>query len=123
MPASTPQEVHALFLEAFNRADIDALAALCEPIAVFVTQNEKAVGRDAIRAAYRRILAEGGHMDLTTTTVLDSGDGLALLHATWTFRRGDQQFHGISTEVVRRQPDGSWLFVLDEPLTPSPPLA
>jgi hypothetical protein len=57
-------------------------------------------------------------MELTTHTVLDSGDGVALLHASWTIHRGEKVIPGLSTEVVRRQPDGSWLFILDEPLTP-----
>ena len=121
MTAHTPQEIHKLFLDAFNRADLDALAALYEPNAVLVTQAETAVGRDAIRAAYRRILSDGGRMELQTRTVVDSGDGLALLHAAWTFHRNGTAISGISTEVVRRQADGSWLFVLDEPRTPENP--
>jgi uncharacterized protein (TIGR02246 family) len=118
MTARTPQEVHELFLDAFNRADVDALAALYEANAVLVTQADTAGGRDAIRAAYRRILSDGGHMELQTLTVRDSGDGLALLHAGWTLHRKGTAISGISTEVVRRQADGSWLFVLDEPRTP-----
>lgn len=122
MSANTPEEVHTLFLDAFNRADLDALVALYEPNAVLVTQKNNAVGRGAIRAAYQRIFAEGSRIELTTMSVLDSCNGLALLHAAWTFYRGNRPYSGISTEVVRRQSDGAWLFVLDEPRTPSPPL-
>ena len=122
MQARTPDEVHKLFVDAFNRADLDALAALYEVDAILVTRDSKAVGRSAIRSAYQRIVAHGGHMDLTTHTVLDSGDGLALLHAAWTLQRGAQQHRGLSTEVVRQQPGGSWLFVLDEPSTPQFPV-
>jgi uncharacterized protein (TIGR02246 family) len=121
MTAHTPQEVHELFLDAFNRADLDALAALYEANGVLATQAEMAVGREAIREAYWRILSNGGRMELRTRTVLDSGDGLALLHAAWTFHRNGTAISGISTEVVRRQGDGSWLFVLDEPGTPENP--
>jgi len=121
MTAHTPQEVHELFLDAFNRADVDALAALYEAKGVLVTRTETAVGRDAIRAAYRRILSGGGRMELHTHTVVDSGDGLALLHAAWTLHRNGTAISGISTEIVRRQADGSWLFVLDEPRTPENP--
>ena len=121
MTPRTPQEIHELFLDAFNRADLDALAALYEANAILVTQSEAAVGRDAIRAAYRRILSDGGRMELQTRKVVDSGDGLALLHAAWTLHRKGTAISGLSTEVVRRQADGSWLFVLDEPRTPASP--
>jgi hypothetical protein len=43
---------------------------------------------------------------------------LAVLHASWTYHRNGRTTPGLSTEVVRRQPDGSWLFVIDEPRTP-----
>ena len=121
MTAHSPKEVHELFLDAFNRADLDALAALYEANGLLVTRSETAIGRDAIRAAYRRILSRGGRMELQTRTVVDSGDGLALLHAAWTLHRNGTAISGISTEVVRRQADGSWLFVLDEPRTPENP--
>jgi uncharacterized protein (TIGR02246 family) len=118
MPAGTPQEIHTLFLEAFNRTDVEALVALYEPSAILVTGSGIAEGRDAIRVAYHRILDGGGRMELETRTVLDSGEGLAVLHASWTLRHDGSARAGLSTEVVRRQPDGTWLFVIDEPRSP-----
>jgi len=118
VPAFRPLEIHSLFLEAFNRAYVEALVALYEPNAVFSTARGIAVGHDAIREAYQQILAGGGQMELETRTVLESGDGLALLHGVWTFRRDGHVSSGMSTEVLRRQADGTWLFVLDEPRTP-----
>lgn len=56
--------------------------------------------------------------DFETQHATVVGDGLALLHANWTYYRGQDSIPGLSTEVVRRQPDGSWLFVIDEPRTP-----
>ena len=118
MPAQRPQEIHTLFLDAFNRGDVEALVALYEPGAELVTGRGISTGRDAIREAYKHILANGGRMDLETSTVIESGDGLALLHASWTVHRDEKAIPGLSTEVVRRQPDGTWLFVIDEPRTP-----
>ena len=123
MPATTPQDIHTLFFDAFNRGDVDALVALYEPYALLVTGNGPALGHDAIRKAYEKIVADGAHMELTTETVLEFGDGLAMLHASWTYHRGGDTSNGLSTEVVRRQPDGSWLFVIDEPRTPDRPIA
>lgn len=121
MSARSPQEIHTLFLDAFNRADVEALLALYEPDAVFVTGEGSAIGHEAIRTAYQHILADGGRMEMETRTVLESGDGLAILHGAWTLYRDGTAINGLSTEVVRQQADGSWLFVLDEPRTPHDP--
>ena len=121
MPARIPQDIHPLFLDAFNGGDVDALVALYEPNALLVTGNGLALGRDAIRKAYETIVVDGARMELTTYTVLESAEGLAMLHASWTYHRGGSASRGLSTEVVRRQPDGSWLFVIDEPRTPDGP--
>jgi ketosteroid isomerase-like protein len=119
MPAHTPSEVHVVFLDAFNRGDVEALVALYEPTAVLVTRDGSVVGHHTIREAYQRMLVGGPRMDLETRAVVESGEGLAVLHASWTYRRGGTATPGLSTEVVRRQPDGMWLFVIDEPRTPT----
>jgi len=118
MPAYKPQEIHTLFVEAFNRADLQALVALYEPGATLVIGSENVNGRDGIRAVYQDILAGGGRMELETRKVIESAEGLSLLHASWTLHREGQARSGLSTEVVRRQSNGTWLFVLDEPRTP-----
>ncbi len=119
MSANTPEEIHVLFLDAFNRADVEALVALYEPDAILVTGSGSAVGHDAIRSAYGRILAGGPRMELETRAAVKSGNGLAVLHASWVVHRGADEISGTSTEIVRRQHDGSWLFVIDEPRTPA----
>ena len=118
MPALSPQDVHRLFLDAFNRGDVDALVALYEPSALLVTGDGPAAGHAAIHKAYERMVAGAPHMTLATASVLESHDGLAVLHAHWTYLRDGQSVSGLSTEVVRRQPDGSWRFLFDEPRTP-----
>ena len=118
MPAHNPSEIHALFLDAFNRGDVEALVALYEPGAVLVTGGGTVAGHEAIRVAYDRMLARHGRMELETRSVVESAEGLAVLHASWTLHTAGSTAQGISTEVVRRQSDGSWLFVIDEPRAP-----
>ena len=118
MQAQAPSEIHALFLDAFNRGDVEALVALYEPGAVLVISGQAAVGYEAIRESYQRMLARRGRMELETRSVVESGEGLAVLHAGWTLSGSGPTARGVSTEVVRRQPDGSWLFLIDEPRTP-----
>src|SRR5271169_1048976 len=114
MSANQPTEIHILFLAAFNRGDVDALVALYEPGAALVTRDGTVSGHQAIRETYQRMLAGGARMELETRAVVESGEGLAVLHASWTYHRAGMATPGLSTEVVRQQPDGTWLFVIDE---------
>jgi ketosteroid isomerase-like protein len=117
MPASTPQEIHALFERAFNLGDIEAMLALYEPGAVLVAGGRPVTGHDGIREALSLFVASGRGMKLETRMIIESGEGLALLHGAWSLGPSSER-RGLSTEVVRRQSDGSWLFVFDNPNTP-----
>jgi ketosteroid isomerase-like protein len=60
-----------------------------------------------------------GKLDLKVTRVLEAG-GLAMVATTWTFAgtgpdRKPVNLAGQSADVLRRQPDGSWRFVIDNP--------
>jgi uncharacterized protein (TIGR02246 family) len=117
MPAFTPREIHSLFERAFNTGDIEGILALYEPGAVLVTGGKPVTGHDGIRDAYTVFLSSGARMNLDTRAVIESGEGLAVLHGAWLLGP-PLATQGLSTEVVRRQPDGSWMFVIDNPNTP-----
>ena len=117
MPASTPQEIHFLFERAFNIGDVEAILALYEPGAVLVAGGKPVTGHDGIRDALNVFLSSGAHMKLDTPAVIEAGEGLAMLHGAWSLGPPSAT-QGLSTEVVRRQPDGSWRFVIDNPNTP-----
>jgi hypothetical protein len=60
-------------------------------------------------------MALGGRMDITTRFVIDMGD-IALLSDEWHFRADEVELSGITAEVAHhRQPDGRWLYVIDNP--------
>ncbi len=124
MPAHSPAELHKLFQRAFNLGDVEALIALYEPNAVLVTDGEHVIGRESIRNALEHLVSNRGRMTLETRAVIDLRQGLAVLHAGWVVAAargmgGELATRGLSTEVVRRQADGTWLFVIDNPYTPS----
>jgi uncharacterized protein (TIGR02246 family) len=125
MTAHSPSEIHALFQDAFNRGDADALTSLYEPGAVLMVRGEPVTGRENIRMAYRSMLSRSGlRMRLTTRSIIESPDGLALLHGEWSVQREEpteaqRTTQGLSAEVVRRQPDGAWLFIIDNPYSPA----
>jgi uncharacterized protein (TIGR02246 family) len=118
----SPDRVHRCFQDAFNRHDLESIVALYEPEAVLATFNGPVRGTDAVRQAYREALATRPRIDVQTLGVNRVGD-LALLHGKWTLHGigpdgGPIRREGRNTEVVRLQPDGRWLFVIDNPSVP-----
>lgn len=118
---SAPEDLHAAFQDAFNRQDVDALIGLYEPEAVLVLAGQSVHGRDAIRAAYEAVLAQRPLIDLQTLGVVRTGD-LAMLRGRWAWHAAAPdgtvtRNEGRNVETARRQADGRWLFVIDDPGT------
>jgi uncharacterized protein (TIGR02246 family) len=123
MPAYNPAEIHSLFRHAFNLGDVEALIALYEPDAVLVVDGKAVTGRESIRKALESFVARRGRMTLETRAVVESEQGLAVVYGGWVIEPpmglgAETATRGLSTEVVRKQPDGTWLFVIDNPYTP-----
>ena len=47
--------------------------------------------------------------------MITAGDDLAVLYNDWTITASGLSLSGKAIEVVRRQPDGTWKFVIDDP--------
>lgn len=115
MGIERPVDIHAAVETAFNAGDVDALVDLYEKGARMAAPGGTTVeGHDAIREQWAAILAMGGEMRLATDFVIEAGD-IALLRNTWTWSNGDAEMSAHTAEVVRRQPDGSWLYAIDHP--------
>src|SRR5215469_6843957 len=124
MSAQSPDQIHGLFQNTYNLGDVEALTSLYEPGAILMVGGKQVRGRENIRVAFHSMLSVGAQMSLTTRLIIESHDGLALLHGEWTVHRdtsteSHRSTQGLSTEVVRKQPDGTWLFVIDNPYTPA----
>src|SRR5262245_5026406 len=124
MPAHTPEETHALLEAAFNAGDIDAFARVYEANAQLILppDGDRVTGREAIRDAARATFALEPTARIEVAQKLES-DGLALTQARWSLvgtdpDGGNVELAGRGTIVSRRQPDGSWLIVLDNPIAP-----
>jgi ketosteroid isomerase-like protein len=107
--ARKPEDLSRLIVERLNSGDVAGLVALYEPNAVLALPNgQVATGSEEIRNAYQDIVADrptfqpgqrlptlvNGDLALTSTHL---GEG------------------GVTAEVARRQPDGTWLWVIDQP--------
>ncbi len=122
MPARTPADADHQIIAAVNAGDIDAALALYEPGATFVAEPGKSVtGTPAIREEITGFMAMNPTMTIEVPIVVESGD-TALLHSRWTLKGTgpdgspvEMEMQG--TEVVRRQANGNWLFVIDNPFS------
>lgn len=124
MPARTPEELVSLLIAAFNGGDLDAYMELYEPNAVFVMPPEgtEARGKEEIRVATKPLLTLESNLQITVVRQIES-DGLALSQTRWTLVGTDSERNRVElsdrgTIVSRRQPDGSWLIVLENPVSP-----
>jgi len=121
MAAKTPEDLDRLFGEHLNAGALEALVSLYEPDAVLVQQDgSMASGQSAISAALAQFLALKPRIRMHVVRTIRAGGSLAVLRNDWTATatspEGDPiEVAGKAIEVVRRQADGNWLFVVDEP--------
>lgn len=117
--AVSPEDLHKLFVQMLNCGDIDALADLYAVDGFLVARGAPARGIGAIRQMLAEYVAMKPTIQLATRRVVQAGD-TALLLADWHFHGttedgGQVSTSGTSIEVARRQPDGSWRYVIDLP--------
>lgn len=119
MPARKPEECDTLLGEALNRGDLDAAVALYAADAAFVREPGKVVkGHAAVREAMQGFLAIKPKFTISVNAV-ENGD-IAVLRSKWSVTGTGPDgkpvaMSGNGIEVVRRQADGTWKFIIDNP--------
>ena len=122
MPAQKPEECDLLLLKALEQGDLDAAVALYEPTATFVVSADQVVtGHAGIREVMQSFIAAKATFTIDAVTAVPSADGSVAV----TRVKGSSTSPGPdgkpvttpihSVEVVRKQPDGTWLFIIDDP--------
>lgn len=120
MPTNTPEEVLETIVDGINAGNLDILMTLYEADAAFAAQpGALQHGLSGVRESLAGFIAMKGTLDLRVTRVLQASD-LALVAGVWSFKGtgadGEPvELSGHNADVLRRQADGTWRFVIDNP--------
>ena len=122
MPAEKPEDVDQLLLNALEQGDLDSAITLYEPTAKFVVSPEQVVtGHAPIREVLQGFIDAKATFDIEAITAVLSTDGtvaVTRLKGSSTSQGPDGELvtNSLHTvEIVRKQTDGSWLFIIDDP--------
>jgi ketosteroid isomerase-like protein len=107
-PSLDPEDLARFFVSRANAGDVEGFVALYEPDAVLAgPEGQTLVGTEAIRGFYAELLADRPQFEPgEQRPALRRGD-LALTSS----RLGNGT---VTAEVARRQPDGTWLWAVDQ---------
>jgi len=109
VPAVQPEDLGRFFLDRANAGDVEGLVALYEPGAVLaIPPGRLAVGHEQIRAVYAGLLAD--HPSFSS-----AGQPPAIINGDLALTSTRLPGGGATVEVARRQPDGTWRWVIDQP--------
>ncbi|MGG2129897.1 DUF4440 domain-containing protein [Bacillus sp. S2(2024)] len=115
-----PEDMNAAFAEAYNSGDITNLLALYEPSAILINPSGgKEQGINHIHKTLEDLLQLQGTM-VSKNIYCISFENIALLRAHFTLHtvgadRSPIQMQGHTSEIIRKQVDGSWLYIVDHP--------
>lgn len=106
--AQEPNDLEKFFVERVNAGDVDGLVALYEPNAILARGDGKVVvGLEQIREFFVEFLASRPRLAPSVQAPALRCGELALTSSR--HRNGD-----VSAEIARRQPDGQWLWAVDQ---------
>lgn len=108
--ALAPEDITRLVVERVAAGDAEGIAELYEPAAVMAyPPGQLTTGRDAIRGVYEQLISAGARFrPEAPLPTLCIGD-LALTATAASDEAGAR------AQVARRQPDGTWLRLMDRP--------
>ena len=121
MPAKNPEDCTHLFGKHVGKGDLEGLISLYEEGATFVGSDRIVhTGLGSIREILAALAEQRPQISMNVFKVVQVGDDLAVLYNDWTVIRkmpegNPAEITNKAIELVRRQPDGSWRYVFDDP--------
>jgi uncharacterized protein (TIGR02246 family) len=118
--AQTADELHEVFVEGINSGDLDGLMELYVPDCVGADlEGNTLTGSGPLREFLGGFLSVVREFSAEPRKTFVCGD-VALTSLAWhavvEVDGQRQEMTGASAEVSQRQPDGSWKYVIDEPI-------
>jgi ketosteroid isomerase-like protein len=116
----TPEDLLNLQVEEFNKGNIDFLMTLYENEACFAPKPGQVVkDLESIRQTLKDFIDSGSKLEAKVKRALQASD-LALITTGWSINGAEPDgkpinLTGRGTVVLRRQSDGSWLMVIENP--------
>jgi len=116
----TPKEFLISYVEKFNAADISSLINMYEIDACFVSQEGEIIkGIENIRQILQSFINMNGKIQSKVDGVIMTSD-IALVNTEWSFNGNGPDgkpatITGKATDVLRRQVDGNWQILIDNP--------
>ena len=120
MKMSDPLDLITQLVMAMNAQDLKTALTLFEPGASFVMKPGVVVtGTAGIRQALEGFMALKPTLTIEAQQLVQAGD-VAQYCARWSIQGGDStgtavRLGGRSSSILRRQSDGRWLFLVDNP--------
>jgi len=115
-PPKSPEDVCSLFQQYMAQGDIDGVLSLYDKDAVILDKSgEVKQGEEGLRQNLEPFAAAKARFDFTITQVIQADD-IALMHTNWNVS-GPQTITVYAIEVARRQPDGTWRWLIGDPFT------
>jgi ketosteroid isomerase-like protein len=116
LQAKTPEEICELFKQYMAAGDIESLLGIYDHEVTFLNQSrELKRGRQELREELAVLASAKAKFDFNIKQVIQSGD-IALMHTEWTVS-SPRMMHSYAIEVARRQPDGTWRWLIGDPFT------
>ena len=120
MAARSPEEIDRIFERELNAGNLDGVLALYEPTAAFTVEPGKVVtGTAAVREAVAGFLSLKPTISLSPRVLANTGE-IAMVSSKWKLKGtapdgSAVDLAGDSVEILRRQADGTWKFIIDSP--------
>ena len=116
MPAKSPEDICRLFQRSMAEGDLDSVLSVYDPEAVFLNQSREVTkGKEGLRQVLAPLAAAKTVFEFKVKQIIQTG-GIALMHTEWTVS-GREPITQYAIEVARRQPDGTWCWLIGDPFT------